>query len=104
MEEDNDDKNTNINRQQDNKGEEIKGRWVLVFCFCFVWVLFCCGSFLLCFSINQSITLGCPLGSNSNLHPTTPVSRSLPQLALMAHVVLIKPFQTAMSWALSQNV
>jgi len=37
MEEDSDDKNTNINRQQDNKGEETKGRWV--FCFS-VFVLF----------------------------------------------------------------
>jgi len=41
MEEDNDN-NTNINRQQDNKGAEAKGRWVYIFCiffclgFCFV--------------------------------------------------------------------
>jgi hypothetical protein len=37
MEEGSDDNNTNINRQQDNKGEESKGTWVLSF---FVFLLF----------------------------------------------------------------
>jgi hypothetical protein len=36
-EEDDDESNTNINKQQNNKGEEPKGGWVLCFlCFCFV--------------------------------------------------------------------
>ncbi len=45
-EEDSDDNNTNINMQQENKGEEAKGIWVLCFllffCLGFVlwWVLF----------------------------------------------------------------
>jgi hypothetical protein len=46
-EEDNDDNNTNINMQQDNKGEEAKGRWgffffLYFFCLGFLlqWVLF----------------------------------------------------------------
>jgi hypothetical protein len=55
-------------------------------------------------SIIQSITLGCPLGSSSELHPITPASLGLPRLALVAHVALIMPFQTALSWALSQNI
>jgi hypothetical protein len=29
MDKDNDDIGTNINKQQDNKSEEVKGRWVL---------------------------------------------------------------------------
>jgi hypothetical protein len=46
MEEDNDN-NTNINKQQDNKGAEAKGRWVLYFLYFLLFgFLFCCGSFL----------------------------------------------------------
>jgi hypothetical protein len=37
MEEDSDCINTNINKQQGNKGEEVKGRWVL----CFLLFFYC---------------------------------------------------------------
>ncbi len=52
-EEEGDDNNTNINKQQDNKGEKAKGGWVLCnfFGFCFV-VGF---SFLLCLCQAQKV-------------------------------------------------
>jgi hypothetical protein len=44
---------------------------------------------------NQSITLGCP--SRSSSHLVAPTSQGLAQLALVAHVALSRPFETALS-------
>ncbi len=44
-EEDTDDNGTNINQQQNNKGEEAKGGWVLCFVFFFLKFCFMVGPF-----------------------------------------------------------